>query len=49
MIEYIIHFVTEDAKTKEQEVQEDELLQDLVKTVEQRNKIEKRKMKAEAQ
>ena len=46
---YAVHFDTENTKTTEQKVQEDELLQDLVKTVEQRSKIEKRKMEAEVQ
>ena len=40
---------TEDTKANKQRDREEELLQDLMKTVEERNRIEQRKMKTEAQ
>ena len=40
---------TEDIKTKEQKDQEAKLLQELLRTVEERNNIEQRKMNTQAQ
>ena len=40
---------TEDTNANEQRDREEELLQDLMKTVQERNRIEQRKMKTEAQ
>ena len=40
---------TEDIKTKEQKDQEAKLLQELLRTVEERNNIDQRKMNTQAQ
>ena len=42
-------FYTDDLKTKDQKDKEDKLLQALLKTVEERNNIEQRKMTTQAQ
>ena len=40
---------TDDIKTQDQKDKEDKLLQELLKTVEERNSIEQRKMTTQAQ
>ena len=45
----LIMSYTDDIKTKDQKDKEDKLLQALLKTVEERNNIEQRKMTTQAQ
>ena len=42
-------YYTDDIKTQDQKDKEDKLLQELLKTVEERNNIEQRKMTAQTQ